>query len=423
MNFALPIHGLSVGGDGVGRLPDGRVVFVAGTIPGDTVEVTLTHVRKRVQYADLLRIVSPSSDRVESRCPVVRCGGCPLRHMSVARQADQKRQNIIEAMRRIGGIEVDPLLGTVAQFGDGWTNRHRVRLHTAWSQERWQLGYYERSSRALVPLSQCPVVWPEVERLALSLGHGLTMLPKDAELGDIDLAYSRRDGRGAARIQAKGPMALFRQSLAWFEASGLGAVDIVTPKGRYQHGNLELRYDHARVDKFDIRYEPGLFTQANVLANDALIAAVVQATQMGAGSRVLELHAGIGNFTVPLARAGAEVVAYEQHRRAAILCERNASAPGLQVQVHAKSDVTAMHEPDNFDTVVLDPPRTGANDVMPILAQRRQQRIIYVACDPATLARDTAVLLAQGWRLALIQAFDMFPQTTHVETLCFFDRA
>ena len=423
MYFALPIHGLSVGGDGVGRLPDGRVVFVAGAIPGDTVEVTLTHMRKRVQYADLLRIVAPSHDRVESRCPVLRCGGCPLRHMSVARQADQKRQTIVEAMRRIGGIEVDPLLGTVAQFGDGWANRHRVRLHTAWSQERWQLGYYERSSRALVPLAQCPVVWPEVERLALSLGHGLTMLPKDAELGDIDLAYSRRDGRGAARIQAKGPMALFRQSLAWFEASGLGAVDIVTPKGRYQHGNLEMRYDHARATSLTSASSRGCSRRQTCWPTTlssrqwcrprrwAPGRGCWSCTPVSATSRCLWLG------PVPRSWPTNNIDAL------LFLCERNASAPGLRVQVHAKSDVTAMHEPDNFDTVVLDPPRTGANDVMPILAQRRQQRIVYVACDPATLARDTAVLLAQNWRLTMIQAFDMFPQTTHVETLCFFDRA
>jgi 23S rRNA (uracil1939-C5)-methyltransferase len=424
----LAIHGVSANGEGVGRLDDGRIVFVDGTLPGDVVDVVLTETRKKVQYGRATALQEPAAGRCASRCDVPRCGGCPWRMASVDMQAQLKRQTIVETLRRLGGLDVSAKLGSVQTFEDGWFGRHRVRLHAAYldavgdAAAGWRLGYLMRRSRQLVPLTTCPVVWPELERLALALAQGVALLPQAAGIEQIELAYSRRDLRGGVRVQANGPLRLFRESLAWLAGADVLGVEVIAGDGRLRHGNLELRYDHAMADQYDLKFEAGLFTQALPAGNDALVAAVLQHAQPNTAPRVLELHAGIGNFSVPLARAGAQVTAYEVNRRAAVMCERNARNAGTVVTVHPERDEAAMGRWQEFDVVLMDPPRTGARAVADAMAQGGPRRIIYVSCDAGTLARDAALLCGGNYNIAHIQAFDLFPQTPHVETLVVFDR-
>lgn len=418
------IDSIAVSGDGVGRLPDGKVVFVAGALPGDSVRLKLTETRKRVQYAELLEITTPSPERVPSLCGNERCGGCALKSASSKLHSRLKRQQIVETLRRIGDIDASNMLGQVFQFGDGWHYRHRVRLHATYSNKAWQLGYFERRSRTLMPLSACPVLWPELEKLAHSLAKSVARLPQSAGLSEIEMAYSRCDERGAAKITSTGTMAAYRQSLAWFEDSGLSGVEIETADARFRHGNLELRYDHKRARDFDIRFEPGLFTQAYPAANDRLVDGVMNAVRPRENLRVLELHSGVGNFTLPLARAGARIDAYEQNRRAVILCQRSAQAPGMQIQLHPEPDTAALARLSEFDLLLLDPPRTGARAVAEALVANPKgpSRVVYVSCDVATLARDAMILVGGGFRVTNVEGYDMFPQTPHIETLLVLER-
>lgn len=425
----ITIHGMSANGEGVGRLPDGRVIFVDATLPGDIVRVELTETRKRVQYGRADAIVRPSAGRCASRCDIAECGGCPWRMVDASLQGSLKRQALVETLRRIGGVDVDPMLGEVEQFEDGWFARHRVRLHASYKEATdtqaagWRLGYMMRRSRQLVPLSACPVIWPELERLALALAQGVALLPKEAGLQQIDLAYSRRDLRGGVRVQASGPLQLFRESLAWLAGADVLGVEVVAQDGTLRHGNLELRYDHARADEYDLRFEAGLFTQALPQGNDSLVAAVLAHAQPHTQPRLLELHAGIGNFSVPLCRAGARVTAYELSRRAAVLCARNARQAGTSLEVHALPDTQALQHLHEYDTVLVDPPRAGARAVAEAVAQCEAiKRVLYVSCDAGTLARDVKLLTQGNMQLTHIQAFDLFPQTPHVETFCVLTR-
>ena len=419
---AVEITGLAGDGRGVGRLATGEVVFVAGGLPGDHAELEQAGRRRGVLEARLARLVRPSPDRIPARCPQLRCGGCPLRSLSAPAQGAHKRRRLVDVMRRLGGVDVEALLPPVTTFGDGWGLRHRARLHAAFIDGRWALGYHAAGSHQVVPLSQCPVVWPEVEAIALSLQAQLAGCPRQAALSQVEICYSRRDGRGAARILTNGPVALTRPYVGGMVGGALSACDLVGSDGRYVCGNIELRYDHAGASAFDIKYEPGLFTQACVIGNDELIAAVAQLALVGPSPRVLECYAGVGNFTAHLARQGAQLVAYEHQARAAMLCRRNNQAAGLNVEVVAEDAAAALAEPDAFDVVLLDPPRTGAAALMPSLGRRRQKRVVYVSCDPATLARDTRVLTTMGWQLGGLWGWDMFPQTPHLEAVAFFER-
>lgn len=427
--YDILIDALGTGGDGIGRLESGQVVFVAGGLPGDLVRIRLTRKMKRVQHAEIVELIEPSSERVESRCGIEACGGCPVRWYSPAGQAEEKRDRVVQALRRIAKEDVDELLGPVVGIGDGWHYRHRVRLHAAWIDNRWRLGYHARRSHRLVPIETCPVLCPELEVAAIGLNKAVACLPKYVQLQHVELAYSRLDGRGAARIQAAGNLLGFQEPLTWFEASGLAGVDVEASDGSWRHGDLELRFDHARAEQFDLLWEPGVFTQANPSINDVLVEAVLRALPTDQSPRVLELHAGVGNYSLPLALAGSIVFTAENMQRAVKLAQRNADRAGTTLHAHYLEDVDALGGVgpvpplSDFDAVLMNPPRIGAFEVAKILAESGPERLAYVSCDPATLARDVQALAAGGYEITEVTAFDMFPQTPHVEVLLGMRRA
>jgi 23S rRNA (uracil1939-C5)-methyltransferase len=271
-------------------------------------------------------------------------------------------------------------------------------------------------------LQGCPVLWRELEQAATSLARELTKLPAAAGLRTVEIAFSRRDDRAAARITGDGLMREYRRSLAWLEESDLGGVDVRSGGQRWRHGNVELRYDHAGAGEFDMRFEPGLFTQANPEMNDRLVDRVSQLIRPQQHPKVLELHAGIGNFTLPLGRSGAEIVAVERDRRSAILGRRNVRLAGVNADVIESTDEDALANLQEFDLVLLDPPRTGARIACEALAARGPERVVYVSCDPATFARDARTLDQGGYEIEALDAFDMFPETPHVEVLALFSR-
>ena len=348
--------------------------------------------------------------------------------MSAAGQQDAKRDRILQSLRRIAHLDVSDQLGPVRQFGDGWRYRHRVRLHAAWERGCWRLGYYGRRSHSLVPLGACPVLWPELERDAGQLARAIKTISRQVELREVEIAHSRRDGRTAARMIVEGAQRLLREDLGWFDRSGLSGVEVIGPEGSWRHGNLELRYDHARADQFDLKFEPSTFTQARPEANDQLVNSVLTAVRPRHGVRVLELYAGIGNFSVPIAFGGAAVVAVEVNARSALLGRRNARRVGMHMRVLEAADEAALAGGElgplaEFDCVLMDPPRTGARAVATALAAEGPGRVVYVSCDPATLARDAGILVEGGYHLSRVEAFDMFPQTPHVEVLAVFRRS
>jgi 23S rRNA (uracil1939-C5)-methyltransferase len=416
--YELRIDSLSVSGDGVGRLEDGRVVFVPRALPGDRVRVQLAATRKRVQYAELLEILEPSPDRVQHPCSRFACSGCPLGGLATKAQARAKHQQIVETLLRIGRIDVGGLLGPVVHEPVGWQTRHRVRLHTAFGEGGWKIGFHEQRSRNLVPLSSCALMWPELEEAMRELHTLLAGLADEARLLEVDLAYSRRDARAAAKLSGSGPILAYKRWFGDLKGAKLCGVIVETQEHLWRYGNVDLRYDHSRAGDFDLRFEPGVFTQANPSMNDNLVHAVVAAVRAASPRRLLELHSGIGNFSLPLGLAGVPLVASERQGRAVVLCRRNARSAQLDLEVWDKSDEEAVADLSSFDSVLLDPPRAGARAaVEAIAASPGISHVVYVSCDVATLARDAAVLVRAGFAPVAAQAFDLFPQTPHAETM------
>jgi 23S rRNA (uracil1939-C5)-methyltransferase len=374
----LVIEALAAGGDGVGRTPDGRVVFVPFTAPGDRVRVRIERERRRHAHARLLALEAPGPARVAPECPVFgRCGGCAWQHVRYETQLEAKAQILRDALARLGGIawpEPIPVLASPSPYH--YRGRARVVV------EAGRVGYRERRSHAVCATATCPVLVPELEA-------ELARLAADppADPGDLELAA----GEDGVRVSAAG--------------SAAGGRLFVSAAGER------------------IGFSAGVFLQANALLLGALAERVVAAA--GGGAAGLELHAGAGFFTLALARRFARLVAVESNPTAAADLRRNLADAGQgHVEVWARRAEAVLDDAAALrpDAVVVDPPRTGLVPAVREALARLAPRLVYLSCDPATLARDLRDLGARGLRPTRLEAIDLFPQTAHVEALAVLER-
>ncbi len=371
----LRVDALAAGGDGVGRAPDGRVVFVALAAPGDRVEARIDAVHRRHARGEVVRVIEPGASRVAPRCPAFGvCGGCAWQHVDYAAQCEAKRAIVEDALRRVGHLE-PPAPVALRPSPSAYAYRARARVAVAGGE----VGYRRRRSHALCAVRRCPVLLPSLE----------------AELAALADAAPAADGEweiaAGARGRRRHPVGAAGDAIEW------------------------------RVDGEPLRVSAGVFFQANPELHGALLDAVAAAA--GRGARAVELHAGAGFLTLRLAAAFERVTAVESDPAAAADLRHNLARAGRDAVevVHARAERWLEAPPADAaapDALVLDPPRSGlAPGAAERIAALGPARIAYLSCDPATLARDLAALVASGYALAGVEAFDLFPQTPHVEVL------
>jgi 23S rRNA (uracil1939-C5)-methyltransferase len=366
---------------------EGRTVFVSLAAPGDRARVRVEAVRGRALFASIVEVLDPSPSRVEPPCPYFgRCGGCDFQQLDYGAQLSAKVEIIRDCLRRVARVE-PPAEIPITPSPAAWRYRSRAR----WQHDpvRNFLGYYERGSHRVCDVVECPVAEPGVQdrltRLRASMKDGL--LPSDA---------------------------------AEFEAvagdTGVALAPAVEPEdGREQTRTIAgERY----------RFDAGCFFQINhSLLEPLLREGLRDAAKETEGETALDLYAGVGLFTLPLARRFARVVSVEGNAASSAYARRNLSDAGLtnaRVETGAVGDWLARNAErfGSVDFILLDPPRAGAEpDAVRGIIALRPRHISYVSCDPATLARDLHALNTAGYRLSSVRAFDMFPQTHHVETV------
>jgi 23S rRNA (uracil1939-C5)-methyltransferase len=381
----LTIDELAAGGDGVGRADDGRVVFVPFTAPGDRVRVRVERAHARFLNAKVDALLEASPHRSDPACAVFgSCGGCAWQHVDYATQLDAKAKIVRDAFERIAGVKVPAKLGiTPSRAEYGYRSRARV------SVEGGRVGFRRARSHVLCETDRCPILAPPLQDELVRLARSE---PSD---GVSDGEWELVAGDDSSR-----------------------AVPVGSDVGERVGWRLG-----------DDRYEvsPGVFAQSNAGLFEPLAAAVVGAA--GQGALACDFFAGAGFFSLGLARRFERVFALESNRAAARDLEHNLAAAGLtNVRVSAERLEYALQDGsldgERPDAIVLDPPRTGLPpDSSDVLAQLGPERIVYLACDPATQARDVGYLIGSGYRLAHLEAFDLFPQTPHVESLAVLERA
>jgi 23S rRNA (uracil1939-C5)-methyltransferase len=380
----VTIDRLAAGGDGVGHLDDGRVVFVPSTAPGDRVVVRISELRRRFARGELLEVEMPGASRREPRCEYFgRCGGCAWQHIDYRTQLEAKREILGDALARIGGVALAGQI-RVTPSPDEYGYRTRARVHA----KNGSVGYRERKSHSICPIDHCPVLAPALDHQLAALAARVREAEIDDEAGEWELRVGEDGTAQANRLD-----------------------------GASTHARDRLRL---RAGEEMLELSIGSFSQSNGLLHDALRDAVIDCA-VGAGTSLLELHSGVGFFTLSLARHYGEMHAVESSPVAVRDLRRNLRDAGLRhvrVTQGAVEPLLATGSDLSCDVVLLDPPRTGLADAGAThLASLGASRILYLSCDPATLARDVRVLSKHGYAVTSVQAFDLFPQTPHIEAL------
>jgi tRNA/tmRNA/rRNA uracil-C5-methylase (TrmA/RlmC/RlmD family) len=356
-------------------------VFAPFTAPGDRVRVRLRDERPRFARGDVKELLAPGAARTDPVCAVFgSCGGCAWQHVEYAAQLEAKRGIVEDALARIAALPLPaPLAIVPSPTPYAWRSRTRVRA------EGGRVGYLRRHSHALQAVSRCPVLVPELDAAL----HALALEPPPAD-GEIELAV----GDGAPRTTPLSAGAAARRG----------------PR-------LGMR---AGCDRLEV--SPGVFFQAHEGLREALHAAALESA--GAGSLAADLFAGAGFFSLALARRFERVLAVEADPAAAADLRHNAAAAGCRnLEVIAAPVEQAVEDVREAGLLLLDPPRTGLpRGVAEALARGAARRVVYVSCEPSTLARDLALFADRGFALTRVQAFDLFPQTPHVEVLARLER-
>jgi 23S rRNA (uracil1939-C5)-methyltransferase len=432
----LDIKRLSLGGEGIGHA-EGRVVFVPYTAPGDTVDVEIIQSQKRFARARLLKVVKPSMDRLEPPCPYYyRCGGCTWQHLSYDAQLRAKRDLVQETLERIGkvtGVTVKPVLG----MKDPWRYRNKVQQPVGWNGKRLISGFYAEGSHDIVPIEDC-LVQPELSvkiinrTKALLEQHGLRAYDDRRNTGWIRHLLVRSSKAGKAMLvfvtrSREFPqeskiipflMREFPELIGIHQNVNPGRTNVILGREwRRIYGQDQLE-DYLGGLKF--RLSPGAFFQVN--SSQAEVLYNVARSMAGRGERLLDLYTGVGTIALWLASNFKEVGGVEENPAAIRDAELNAELNGIEnVRFAAQSTESFLgslrRDPRRSLTVVVDPPRAGCTPiVLKSLLALKPTTLVYVSCDPGTLARDLAVLVQGGYLVRDIQPVDLFPHTSHIET-------
>lgn len=412
----LRLESLAFGGAAVGRY-EGRAVFVPFGAPGDLVRVRLSEPHARWARAELIEVLEPGAARRLPACPLAgRCGGCPWQQVDYAAQLAAKREILGRALRRVA----PPTIEFVAA-PEELHYRRRVRLHWQRGPSGFRLGFRGWRSRELIDVEACPLLVPALGRALGRLRAALAVGPVAsgtlAVLAGAEHAchFSLRVARGGAAGGAPW------RGDGWLGDGIVGGL--VTEANGATHA---LGLPDVALDPRGLRAHAACFTQAHA-AQDAALAARVQAlSAVAAGRAVLELYAGCGNLTAALGQHAASVLAVESDAAAVALLGRNRARIGAALELRAQGAAEAVRELAAqravFPLILLDPPREGARELIEGLAQLGAERILYVSCDPLTLARDLSALAPQGYRATSVVALDTMPQTHHFEVLAALER-
>jgi 23S rRNA (uracil1939-C5)-methyltransferase len=377
------------------------VVFIRGAIPGEVVEASIEQKKKDYSIAAVTDVVKPSVFRVEPPCPYFGdCGGCQLQYASYEKQASMKNHVVLDCLRRIGRIEKDldvPLLGP--QFG----TRHRAQFKVS---REGAVGFYREGTRDVVPVRNCLLMTGEINA-------ALERIARFGPAGVKEVHVTHGEDALIALIKGIGFHEDTAQAFIDMGFAGVAFDD----KSHRGTGHVSFR-----LGELEYTVSPRSFFQSNWNLNVQVIGLIVERLGDVRGKRILDFYAGGGNFSLPLAAQGAEVVAVEEGADAVKDGERNATVNVLEKVKFVPGKAETARLRGAFDIVILDPPRPGlTKDAMKRVLEIKPEGIVYVSCNPSTLARDLGKL-SDDYDIASIRMVDMFPNTYHVESVAFLSR-
>ena len=410
----------------------GKTCFISGALPGELVRWQRTQTRGSYDEGHVVEVIEPSTDRVTPHCKHFDdCGGCALQHLAIASQPSLKQTHLQALLQRAGiqpGHWLPPLISAP------WGYRCRARLQVSFNKSVLALGFHQQSSNNIVDIDECSILDPRLASKLLPLRDGLQRAGaflKRHRLIEVELLAS--DNGCALCLRFKTDLNVVR------DVSALSAVEAFCRQHEWQCWVAKEQQPPERwfgessmyvelEDDVKIQISPGQFVQVNAAVNRKMIAQSLQLLELESTHRVLDLFAGAGNFSLPMAKRAKHVCGVEG---AEPLCQQGRENAQLNSITNTDFRVADLSKPDllqhflknkiQFERILIDPPRTGAQALIPDLAALRAEKLLYISCHPAALVRDAHGLLEAGYNMASIGILDMFPHTEHLEAMALFE--
>lgn len=420
-------------GRGVAIRKSGKTVFVSNALPGEQARLRIDKQHKRFDEATAVEILKPSPQRIAPACQYAdRCGGCQLQHMPYQAQVDYKQTLLSEHLEHLAGLQKVELEPYVADSKHAFHYRRRARLSIPPPGQATHLGFRARGSDDVIAIDDCKTLHPVLNALLPALQKVIKDMQGNRALGHVELLLNEQQDTAHASVIVR-MLEPFsdKEAALWQAFADSHHCDVIA---QYNHGlqvvaatndtPLELGY---WVDNERLRYGPGEFIQINAHVNKKMVAQALHWLELKGTETVLELFAGFGNFSVPLAKRSAKVVAVEVAEQQVTRGSVNAELANCANLKFIRADLSKPFTEYAFgkqpvDVMLLDPPRAGAADVVADLSYVQPERILYISCNAATFARDAAVIMEQGYQLVKVSMLDMFPQTAHAESMALFLR-
>lgn len=410
---------------GIGR-HQGKAIFIEGALPGEQVKARILEDKKQYAHAALQQVVTPAANRIAPFCSHYReCGGCNAQHLGEADQQAAKEAGLVSLFERLGQIKAPALEPVLTGESRAYRRVCRLAIKFDKNGRCTRVGFRRRQSNDLVEIEGCPVLAEPLSALINPLRDCLNRLKSQRELGHAELIQAEQGIMMLLRHTGRpneGDRALL---VAFAQTQGIDLyLQAADERIEPLHQVFQPSYS---LDGLSLAFAPGDFIQVNGPINQSMVAQALAWLGASKDDKVLDLFCGIGNFTLPLARQAREVVGVEGELAMVARAEENARHNGIDNARFYKADLSGdivgmSWAREGFDLVLLDPARPGALEVMAHVVKLSPKRVVYVSCNPVTLARDSQVLVKGGYRLVRLGMLDMFPHTGHLESMALFER-
>ena len=412
---------------------EGKTIFVDGALPGETVEYASFRRKPNYELAHLVSVLKPSVARVQPRCPHFGiCGGCAMQHIEPSAQVAAKQRVLEDSLWHIGRVRPESILPPI--HGEAWGYRHRARLSVRKIERKGGvlIGFHEKRSSYIADMKTCAILPPHVSALLMPLRELIDSLSVAERLPQLELAVGEHctvfvlrilDPLTAADEKRLRDFADRHQIIFYLQPQG--------PDSAYRFYPVDGPRLSYTLPEFglELDFKPTDFTQVNHAVNRVLVRRALRLLNPQPGERIADMFCGLGNFTLPIACSGASVVGVEGSPALVKRGRESAVANGLGERVEFgvanlfECTEASVAKLGRFDKMLIDPPREGAVELVKALGADAPRRIVYVSCNPATLARDAAVLVSiKGYRFISAGVINMFPHTAHVESIAVFER-
>ncbi len=426
------IQSLSHDGRGIATYKN-KTTFVNGALPHEKVICELTHKHRRYNEGHVTEVIDKAPERIEAGCAHYGiCGGCSMQHVSLETQVQLKQQALLDQLKHFGKVIPEEILPPI--MGQAWGYRRKARLGVRYviKKEKLLVGFREKASNYLADIKECEVLHPSVGKRLVALSELIRSLSPYDQIPQIEVAVS--DEVTALIIRHMAPftetdLARLRQFghdnhlHLYLQPDSPESVHKIWP----QDQNTLLSYFLPQY-QLEMRFHPLDFTQVNAEINREMIAAALGLLDVQSTDTVLDLFCGLGNFTLPIARFAKHVIGVEGSEQMVNRATQNAQHNHItNTEFYAanlmKPSETAAWLNIAYDKILLDPPRTGAKEIIPFIANKKTKRIVYVSCNPATLARDAGELVyTYQYKLKKVGVINMFPHTSHIEAIALFEK-